>query len=50
MKIKQFSAEMLGTFILVLLGCGSAIFAGTQIGNLGVGLSFGLTLMLLTQI
>ncbi len=47
MIIKRSLAEMFGTFTLVLLGCGSAIFAGPQIGNVGVALSFGFTLLLL---
>ena len=40
---KETFAEFLGTFWLVLGGCGSAIIAGSYIGNLGVALAFGLT-------
>lgn len=47
MITKKTIAELLGTFLLVLVGCGSAIIAGPQIGNLGVALSFGLTLAVL---
>lgn len=43
-KGKLFS-EFLGTFLLVFVGCGSAIFAGHQIGWLGVSLAFGFVLM-----
>lgn len=41
------TAEFLGTFILVFIGCGSAILAGAIIGNLGVALAFGFTLLVL---
>ncbi len=46
---KKLSAEFIGTFWLVLGGCGSAVlaatFPGTGIGFLGVALAFGLTLL-----
>ena len=40
-------AEMIGTFVLVLGGCGTAVLAGsaTFVGTLGVALAFGLTLL-----
>ncbi len=38
-------AEFIGTFWLVLGGCGSAVLAGAYIGNLGVSLAFGLTVL-----
>ena len=41
------SAECWGTFLLVFLGCGSAVFSGGKLGLLGVALCFGLTLMIL---
>ncbi len=47
--MKQYGAEFVGTFWLVLGGCGSAIFAaafpGVGIGLLGVALAFGLTVL-----
>lgn len=47
--IKKISAEFLGTFWLVLGGCGSAVlaaaFPGVGIGLLGVSLAFGLTVL-----
>jgi len=47
--MKQYSAEFLGTFWLVLGGCGSAVlaaaFPGVGIGLLGVSLAFGLTVV-----
>jgi aquaporin Z len=47
--MKQFGAEFLGTFWLVLGGCGSAVlacnFPGAGIGFVGVSLAFGLTVL-----
>ena len=46
---KKLSAEFIGTFWLVLGGCGSAVFAaaypGLGIGFAGVSLAFGLTVL-----
>ncbi len=44
---KSFTAELFGTFVLVFIGCGSAIMAGGMIGYLGVALAFGLTLLVM---
>ena len=47
--VKQSIAELIGTFWLVLGGCGSAVLAcgipNTGIGYLGVSLAFGLTVL-----
>ncbi len=50
--MKKYLAEMIGTMVLVLMGCGSAIFAGdmagavsTGVGTLGVALAFGLSVV-----
>ena len=47
--MKQYGAEFLGTFWLVLGGCGSAVLAAgfpeVGIGLLGVSLAFGLTVL-----
>lgn len=44
--MKKFIAEMLGTAVLVLLGCGSAVLAGTEhVGQLGIALAFGLAVV-----
>ena len=46
MKIGQkFAAELVGTFFLVLGGCGTAVLAGHAVGFLGVSLAFGLTVV-----
>lgn len=39
------TAEMLGTFILVLFGCGAAVLMGDQIGMQGIALAFGLAIV-----
>ena len=41
----KFFAELLGTFVLVFGGCGTAIFAGRAFGFLGVSIAFGLTVV-----
>jgi aquaporin Z len=43
--IKKLIAEVLGTLILVLFGCGSAVLMGAQIGMVGVSLAFGLAIV-----
>ncbi len=45
MRNRTFVAELIGTFILVLGGCGAAILAGDRIGFVGVALAFGLSLL-----
>jgi aquaporin Z len=42
---QKFVAELIGTFVLVLGGCGAAVFAGGSIGFAGVSLAFGLTVV-----
>jgi len=43
--LKRSTTELLGTFWLVLGGCGSAVLAASGIGVLGVALAFGLTVL-----
>src|SRR5512143_3279865 len=47
--MRKLTAELIGTFILVFGGCGSAVFAAAfpavGIGLLGVSLAFGLTVL-----
>jgi len=38
-------AEFIGTFTLVLFGCGSAVLAGDAIGQVGISFAFGLALI-----
>lgn len=48
--MKKYLAELVGTAILVIIGCGAAIFAGSSIGVLGVAIAFGLALTLITYL
>lgn len=43
--MRKYFAEFLGTFVLVLIGCGTAVIGGDEVGNLGIALAFGLTLI-----
>ncbi|MBZ5736117.1 aquaporin Z [Nocardioides sp. TRM66260-LWL] len=43
--VRRLAAELLGTFWLVLGGCGTAVLAGKEVGYLGVALAFGLTVV-----
>lgn len=50
--MKKYIAEMIGTMVLVLMGCGSAVFAGSiagtvgaGVGTIGVALAFGLSVI-----
>ena len=43
--MKKYVAEMIGTMVLVLMGCGSAVIAGAEIGFLGIAFAFGLSVV-----
>lgn len=43
--MKKYLAEMIGTMVLVLVGCGSAVIAGGQIGFQGIALAFGFSVL-----
>ena len=51
--MKKYVAEMIGTMVLVLMGCGAAVFAGNAagvvgaggVGTLGVAFAFGLAVV-----
>ncbi len=42
---KKYVAEMFGTLVLVLMGCGSAVLAGGDIGFVGISFAFGLAVL-----
>jgi aquaporin Z len=42
---KRYVAELIGTFILVFMGCGSAALAGKYIGFVGISFAFGLSVL-----
>lgn len=39
--MKKYAAELVGTFILVLFGVGTAVIAGNLVGIVGIALAFG---------
>jgi len=43
--MKKYLAELVGTFILVLFGVGTAVIAGDKVGILGIAFAFGLALI-----
>ncbi|ORL81377.1 aquaporin [Prescottella equi] len=45
--LKKYLAEGVGTFVLVFAAIGTAVFSGSTVGQLGIALAFGLTLMFL---
>lgn len=45
MMCKRLLAEGIGTFWLVLAGCGTAVLAGSGVGTLGIALAFGLSVV-----
>jgi aquaporin Z len=44
-EMKKALAEFIGTFTLVLLGCGAAVIAGKVVGVLGIAFAFGFALI-----
>jgi aquaporin Z len=50
--LKKCLAEVLGTMILVFMGCGSAVFLGCAVpgGHLAVALAFGLSIIALAYV
>lgn len=45
--MRKYAAELVGTFVLVFIGVGSAVLAGSHIGFAGVALAFGLALLVM---
>ncbi|MEN8208842.1 MAG: aquaporin [Candidatus Fermentibacteria bacterium] len=43
--MKKYISEFIGTFTLVLLGCGTAVVAGAEVGFLGIAFAFGFALI-----
>jgi aquaporin Z len=44
---KKYLAELIGTFVLVFMGCGSAVIAGKEVGFLGISLAFGISVLVM---
>lgn len=43
--MKKYLAEIVGTFVLVFFGCGTAVVAGDKVGIVGIAFAFGLALI-----
>jgi len=43
--MKKYVAELVGTFILVFFGCGTAVVAGDKVGIVGIAFAFGFALI-----
>lgn len=43
--MKKYVAEFIGTFTLVLFGCGTAVVSGNSVGHLGIAFAFGFALL-----
>jgi len=43
--MRRLVAETFGTMVLVLFGCGAAVLAGEQVGQLGIALAFGFAIV-----
>ena len=43
--MKKFIAELVGTAALVLIGCGTAVLAGAEVGHAGIAAAFGLAIV-----
>ena len=48
--MKKYVCEFIGTAVLVLFGCGSAVVAGGVLGNLGIALAFGLSIVAMAYV
>jgi len=51
-NMKKYFAEVVGTFVLTFMGCGSAIFLGADTGggHLAVALAFGLSIVAMAYV
>lgn len=43
--MQKYVAEMIGTIVLVLMGCGSVVIAGSEVGFWGITFAFGLSVV-----
>ena len=52
MEIKKYVAEVIGTFVLVFMGCGAAIFLGADagVGHFAVAMAFGLSIVAMAYV
>jgi len=52
LDLKKYCSEFIGTFVLVFMGCGSAVFLGaaTDGGHLAVAFAFGLSIVAMAYV
>ena len=48
--MRKYLCEFIGTAVLVLFGCGSAVIAGGTLGTLGIALAFGLSIVAMAYV
>ena len=48
--MKRYISELIGTMVLVLFGCGSAAIAGPVLGNFGIAMAFGLSIIAMAYV
>ncbi len=48
--MKKYICEFIGTAVLVLFGCGSAVIAGETLGTLGIAMAFGLSIVAMAYV
>ena len=48
--MKKYLCEFIGTAVLVLFGCGSAVIAGGSLGVLGIAMAFGLSIVAMAYV
>ncbi|MEH6524469.1 MAG: aquaporin Z [Sneathiella sp.] len=44
---QKYAVELIGTLVLVLFGCGSAVIAGDEIGFAGISFAFGFSVLIM---
>jgi len=49
-NLSKYFAEFFGTLVLVFIGCGSAVIAGSYIGFLGIAFAFGLAILAMVYV
>ena len=52
LRIKKYVAELIGTMVLVFMGCGAAVFLGaaTGVGHFAVAMAFGLSIVAMAYV
>jgi len=48
--MKKYLSELIGTMVLVLFGCGTAVLAGSYVGVFGIAVAFGLSIVAMAYV